>query len=61
MAQIITGTVVSTKMQKSVVVSVTSRMRHPLYKKVIKRTRRFKAHCELEGTVEDDMVAIQSV
>lgn len=61
MSQIITGTVVSTKMQKTVVVSVVSRMRHPLYKKVIKRTRRFKAHCELPGIVEGDTVAIQSV
>ncbi len=60
MAQMITGTVISTKMQKTVVVNVESKMRHPLYKKVIKRSRRFKAHCELEGIVDGDVVQIQS-
>jgi small subunit ribosomal protein S17 len=60
MAQLITGTVVSTKMQKTVVISVESRMRHPLYKKVIKRSRKFKAHNEVEGIVEGDTVQIQS-
>jgi small subunit ribosomal protein S17 len=40
------GVVVSDKMQKTVVVAVESMRRHPLYKKPMKRTKRFKAHAE---------------
>jgi small subunit ribosomal protein S17 len=40
------GVVVSDKMQKTVVVEVQSRGRHPFYKKVIRHSRRFKAHDE---------------
>jgi small subunit ribosomal protein S17 len=42
----LTGYVVSDKMDKTVVVVVESRKRHPLYKKVIRRKVRFKAHDE---------------
>ena len=40
------GIVVSDKMDKTVVVKVEDRGQHPLYKKIIKRTVRFKAHDE---------------
>ena len=40
------GTVVSDKMDKTVVVSIVDSVRHPLYKKIIKRTIKFKAHDE---------------
>ena len=40
------GVVVSDKMDKTVVVLVERRFRHPLYQKVIKKTERFKAHNE---------------
>ena len=40
------GIVVSDKMDKTVVVKVEDRDQHPLYKKIIKRTVRFKAHDE---------------
>lgn len=40
------GTVVSDKMQKTVVVEVQRRGRHPLYKKIVRYSRRFKAHDE---------------
>ena len=40
------GIVVSDKMYKTVVVKVEDRVQHPLYKKIIKRTVRFKAHDE---------------
>ena len=40
------GIVVSDKMDKIVVVKVEDRVQHPLYKKIIKRTVRFKAHDE---------------
>lgn len=40
------GLVVSDKMQKTVVVAVEFLRKHPLYKKPVKHTRRFKAHAE---------------
>ena len=38
------GKVVSDKMDKTVVVAIEDNVRHPLYKKIIKRTVKFKAH-----------------
>ena len=38
------GVVVSDKMDKTVVVEVEDRMKHPKYAKVIRRTKRYKAH-----------------
>lgn len=38
------GKVVSNKMDKTVVVAIQDNVRHPLYKKIIKRTVKFKAH-----------------
>ena len=40
------GKVVSDKMDKTIVVAVEDSIRHPLYKKIVKRTQRFKAHDE---------------
>jgi len=40
------GVVVSEKMQKTVVVSVESRIRHPLYGRIVRRTKKYKAHDE---------------
>ena len=40
------GTVVSDKMDKTVVFQVVRKTQHPIYKRVIKRTKRFKAHDE---------------
>jgi small subunit ribosomal protein S17 len=40
------GTVVSDKMEKTVVVAIIDNVRHPLYKKIIKRTVKLKAHDE---------------
>ncbi|HOB36584.1 MAG TPA: 30S ribosomal protein S17 [Candidatus Avimonas sp.] len=40
------GTVVSDKMDKTVVVAIVDNVRHPLYKKIIKRTVKLKAHDE---------------
>lgn len=47
MAKILTGVVVSTKMQKTVVVKISSKVKHPLYKKLINKTIKFKAHDEI--------------
>ncbi len=41
-----TGIVVSNKMNKTVVVAVQDRVRHPLYKKIVDRTYKLKAHDE---------------
>jgi small subunit ribosomal protein S17 len=51
------GTVVSAKMQKTVVVAVERLVRHPLYRKTIKRTSTFMAHDE-KGAREGDRVRI---
>lgn len=40
------GRVVSDKMEKTIVVAIEDNVKHPLYKKVIKRTVKFKAHDE---------------
>ncbi|MFZ5353473.1 MAG: 30S ribosomal protein S17 [Bacillota bacterium] len=40
------GTVVSDKMDKTIVVAIETLVRHPLYKKSVKRTTKFKAHDE---------------
>ena len=40
------GKVTSNKMQKTIVVAVETSVRHPLYKKIIKRTYKLKAHDE---------------
>ena len=41
------GLVVSDKMDKTVVVAIADRVAHPLYKKIVKRTYKLKAHDEL--------------
>lgn len=52
------GIVSSNKMDKTVVVEVTSNVKHPLYKKVVKRTKKFKAHDELNQCGVGDTVEI---
>ena len=52
-----TGKVVSNKMQKTIVVAVEDFVRHPLYNKPVKRTKKFKAHdeenvCSIGDTVK---------
>ncbi len=53
-----TGTVVSDKMDKTVVVAIVDNVRHPLYKKIIKRTVRIKAHDENNQCHVGDRVSI---
>ncbi len=53
-----TGTVVSDKMDKTIVVAVRDSVRHPLYKKIIKRTVKFKAHDEKNECGIGDRVTI---
>jgi 30S ribosomal protein S17 len=40
------GKVVSDKMDKTIVVTIESRVKHPLYKKIVKKTYKLKAHDE---------------
>ena len=58
MSKILTGTVISTKMQKTVVVKVERKFRHPLYEKVITRHKKYKAHNEDFDLKEGDVVKI---
>ena len=52
------GEVVSTKMTKTIVVEVTRRVKHPLYKRVITKRRKFYAHDENETARTGDVVRI---
>lgn len=53
------GVVVSDKMEKTVVVLVERTIRHPLYKKTIRRSKKFKAHDEANRCKEGDKVRIE--
>ncbi len=52
------GRVVSDKMQKTVVVTVENQLRHPIYHRILRRTRRFKAHDETNACRVGDLVRI---
>jgi small subunit ribosomal protein S17 len=52
------GTVVSNKMDKTIVVAVVNSIRHPLYKKIVKQTFKCKAHDENNECGEGDRVRI---
>ena len=53
-----TGLVVSNKMDKSIVVQVLRRVRHPMYGKFVKKTSRFMAHDEKNDSNIGDKVRI---
>lgn len=52
------GIVVSDKMQKTIVVKVSGKLRHPLYKKYIERSKRYKAHDEKNIAKIGDQVSL---
>ena len=52
------GTVVSDKMDKTIVVKVETRMPHPLYGKIVRRSKRYKAHDEENQCRVGDVVRI---
>ena len=52
------GTVVSNSMNKTIVVSIESSKKHPLYKKVVKSHKKFKVHDEKEEANVGDVVEI---
>lgn len=55
----LSGKVLSDKMDKTVIVSVIRRVKHPLYKKVISRTSKIHAHDEQNQCHEGDFVTIE--
>ena len=52
------GIVVSDKMDKTVVVAIKDNVKHPLYKKIVKKTVKFKAHYEANTCGVGDRVLI---
>ncbi len=52
------GVVVSNKMEKTIVVAVERSMKHPLYRKILRKTKRYKAHDEKNECQVGDTVRI---
>ena len=57
--RILQGKVVSDKNDKTVMVKVERRFNHPLFKKVVRRTKNYKAHDENNSKKVGDVVSIQ--
>ena len=57
--RVLQGVVVSDKMDKTVVVSVERRVMHPIYKKFIRRTKKYAAHDEGNAAKVGDVVKIR--
>ena len=57
--RILTGTVTSDKTDKTVTVLVERRVKHPLYGKIIKRSKKYHAHDEKNDYVVGDKVRIE--
>ena len=57
--RLLSGVVVSSNNNKTIVVEVTRRVKHKLYKKIIKRTKKYHAHDESNILKKGDTVIIQ--
>jgi len=57
--RVLTGRVVSDKMDKTITVLVERRVMHPLYKKFIRRSKKYAAHDETNLCKEGDLVSIE--
>ena len=57
--RLLSGLVVSSNSNKTIVVEVTRRVKHKLYKKIIKRTKKYHAHDENNSYKKGDTVTIQ--
>jgi len=57
--RVLTGTAVSDKMSKTVVVRIDRRVMHPLYKKIITRSKKYAAHDDSDSLKVGDMVRIR--
>ena len=58
--RILEGVVVSDKMDKTIVVKVERRVQHPIYKKFIRRSKKYHAHDEGNECKAGDLVEIQA-
>ena len=56
-----TGVVVSNKMDKTIVVRVERKFPHPVFKKVIKTTKKYKVHDERNECLEGDFVCVKEI
>lgn len=59
MVKILTGVVVSKKMEKTVVIEIERKQQHPRYKKIITRHKRLQAHNENNDVKLGDVVDVQ--
>ena len=57
--RVMSGVVVSDKMDKTVVVRVERRVMHPVYKKIIRRSKKYAAHDEKNSCKVGDVVSIR--
>ena len=57
--RVLTGRVVSNKMDKTITVSIERKVKHPLYGKFVKQTTKLHAHDEANECTEGDVVAIK--
>ena len=55
----ITGKVISSKRDKTITVLVERTVKHPIYKKILKRSTKIQAHDEVNESSEGDVVTIQ--
>ena len=60
MPQIKEGTVISNKMKNTIVVKVDSTIKHPLYKKLIARSKKIKAHDEIGVKIGQKVKIVES-
>ncbi len=60
MSQSKTGTVDSAKMQKTIVVKVVQKVKHPFYKKLITKTSTYKAHDEIGVSVGQKVKIVET-
>jgi len=56
--KVLVGIVVSDKMDKTITVAIEEKVAHPLYKKVVKKTKKYKVHDENNEAGEGDTVEI---
>ncbi len=59
MKKTLIGQIISTKMEKTVTVKVEQKFRHPIYKKVITRHKKYKAHNDKFDLEKGDWVKIE--
>jgi small subunit ribosomal protein S17 len=60
MAQVKIGTVVSNKMSNTLIVKVIAKRRHPLYKKLITRAKKFKVHSQSDIKVGQKVKIVET-